>query len=573
MKLVLSSLTVPDARTPLGRGPRPCARTRQCPGSMVTATPRPAPRGSRTKTAGVSYTPGGHARLEASGHAEAPTIWRSGSNESAAGDDYGAAGMSAQEQAALRSALHSEKPVLVVHSEKAGGGIEPVVGDETVANPDFAAMRTAEELRLAVAHAEALERVHYPRKYRAPGTADPAHTIPRREANAGTKPGVLPWARPPAKPVQAWDSTQIDEAYVYNGPAPAPLESEMLRQSRPYFQTVDPVCEKILAQPPQPQDHGLYRHFEHWDSSSCQTRPVSMGSSRFGSRQGSSRFGSRQANLKLETPLLSAGSRSSILRRRTASEDSAQPTMRMPTGNPAAFKMKDFEQVWAVDTALLVADKHTASGAKTSRDGFRRDAGRNRQLQRPAPLRVLTTSSDSQRSAWSQLSPRSAEPYMLGPRSPVIRELALAMPRAKARGRNDIPLVASPPGSRGPATHGSMVHTGPRTVNTMSTIYATTQMNARGTQYAIRDTKHTQPTKAQKVQALPDELQESTRGGSMDTIPYVDLHTFDENFASPQRLTPVSARILAEEGLDTGESSKSPRPFLARAGPAQPSRL
>jgi len=59
----------------------------------------------------------------------------------------------------------------------------------------------------------------------------------------------------------------------------------------------------------------------------------------------------------------------------------------------------------------------------------------------------------------------------------------------------------------------------------------------------------------------------------MDTIPYVDLHTFDENFASPQRLTPVSARILAEEGLDTGESSKSPRPFLARAGPAQPSRL
>jgi hypothetical protein len=481
------------------------------------------------------------ASLSARAEACSP-IKRLASQESAADayhDDGGS--MSAQEQAALRSALRSETKELVVHSEKTGGGIEPVVGEGVAKSADFAAMRAAEEQRQAAAHAKALQSVRYPRKYRATLTADFVHTIARREANAGTKPGVVPWTRPPAKPVLAWDTTQIDEDYVHNGPAPPAQESQMLRQSRPYFQTVDPVCAKILSQPPQPQDYALYRHFEPWDANTSQA-PGRMGTS-----------SSRQASSKMGSPVRSIGTPASILR--PVSGDPLLPTMHMRTGNPAAFKIKDFEHVWGVDTALLVADKHTASGAQTFRDGFRREAGRSREAHRPQPLRLQTASSGSQHSSWSQLSPRSAKPYGLGPRSPLVRELALAVPRAKARGRDDIPLVASPPGSRGPMTHGSMVHAGPRTVKSIDGMYATIQMNARGTQYASRNqyasrAKQTDPTIAQKTQSPLDALQEST---PVDTkIQYVNLHTFDEEFASPQRLTPVSARCLKEEGLDTG---------------------
>jgi hypothetical protein len=481
------------------------------------------------------------ASLSARAEACSP-IKRLASQESAADayhDDGGS--MSAQEQAALRSALRSETKELVVHSEKTGGGIEPVVGEGVAKSADFAAMRAAEEQRQAAAHAKALQSVRYPRKYRATLTADFVHTIARREANAGTKPGVVPWTRPPAKPVLAWDTTQIDEDYVHNGPAPPAQESQMLRQSRPYFQTVDPVCAKILSQPPQPQDYALYRHFEPWDANTSQA-PGRMGTS-----------SSRQASSKMGSPVRSIGTPASILR--PVSEDPLPSTMHMRTGNPAAFKIKDFEHVWGVDTALLVADKHTASGAQTFRDGFRREAGRSREAHRPQPLRLQTASSGSQHSSWSQLSPRSAKPYGLGPRSPLVRELALAVPRAKARGRDDIPLVASPPGSRGPMTHGSMVHAGPRTVKSIDGMYATIQMNARGTQYASRNqyasrAKQTDPTIAQKTQSPLDALQEST---PVDTkIQYVNLHTFDEEFASPQRLTPVSARCLKEEGLDTG---------------------
>ena len=118
----------------------------------------------------------------------------------------------------------------------------------------------------------------------------------------------------------------------------------------------------------------------------------------------------------------------------------------IPIGNPAAFKLKDFENIWAVDSELLVSDRQTSFGAHTYRD------------YRPNRLRLHSPGTD--RSLASEDSNPVTKVHgsrRLDPLSPVIREIVLAIPRAKARGRDDIPLIASPLGSRGPVSHGSFV--------------------------------------------------------------------------------------------------------------------
>lgn len=147
----------------------------------------------------------------------------------------------------------------------------------------------------------------------------------------------------------------------------------------------------------------------------------------------------------------------------------------------------------------------------------------------------------------------------LNPLSPVIREIVLAMPRAKARGRDDIPLIASPLGSRGPVSHGSFVPAAARTVNSMDNLYCATQNNSRGTKY-IGDTLQSSSipfvssSSPQNKDGTWNEFKESDAGptGEGNVIPFVNLNTYDESFSSPQRLTPMSRKALQRAGFETG---------------------
>ena len=410
-------------------------------------------------------------------------------------------------------------------SDKAGGGIEPVINKVNTSEADLAAVLAADQKRLAAAFARSQARVKYPRS-KGFGQ-DSAHVVPRNTAGASTRPGYVPWVRPSAKP-EAWIRTQMDQEFVNNGPALPVPATVLLNQSLPYFVAVDPICETIRSTRPPLQDHGLYRHFDQWDESMSvsDSRPYTGHSSK-----------------SARTPRTPGTPTNSIQRPREPVH-SLLPSACMPVGNPAAFKIKDFENVWSVDTNLLVASRQTLFGAHTARDTSRDSL----HSQRPAPIRVPTSDSRFQNSVRSTRSPKTRD---LTPRSPTIRELTVGMPRAIAKNRSDIPLVASQPGSRTPCTHGSMVPARPRTVNTTSNTFSASNMNARGMKYVDGSIHRVAPPSPKKTRtSTADKLVMSN-----ETIPFVNLDTFDENFSSPQRLTPLSRRTLEKAGFDAGTLS------------------
>jgi hypothetical protein len=459
-------------------------------------------------------------------------------------DGNGQVEMSALELAALRSALHAEKHEIVVTSQNAGGGMEPLVekGEKAESKTDFVAQRAEKEKRIRSAYAESLERVRYPRKCR---EADPAHTIARKVGHS-VKPGELPWAHPSGKPAP-WSTIQIDQDFINNGPAPHELpETALLTQSRPYFVSVDPMCATIRSVHPRPQNYELSRLFDGWYHEPHNLLPSRTNSSKADSRPQTG-YSSKSAKTP-RTPLTpeqnifvqSAGCGPSRLNSRLYKN--------IPIGNPAAFKLKDIENIWAVDSELLVSDRQTSFGAHTYRD------------YRPNSLRLHSPGTD--RSLASQDSnpvTKVRGSRRPDPLSPVIREIVLAIPRAKARGRDDIPLIASPLGSRGPVSHGSFVPAAARTVNSMDNLYCATQNNSRGTKY-IGDTlqnssiRFVSSSSPQNKDGTWNEFKESDAGptGEGNVIPFVNLNTYDESFSSPQRLTPMSRKALQRAGFETG---------------------
>jgi len=76
-------------------------------------------------------------------------------------------------------------------------------------------------------------------------------------------------------------------------------------------------------------------------------------------------------------------------------------------------------------------------------------------------------------------------------------------------------------------------------------------MNARGTKYVDGSIHTVAPPSPKKTRtSTADKLvlyDEKT--------PFVNLDTFDENFSSPQRLTPLSRRTLEKAGFDAGKLS------------------
>ena len=457
-------------------------------------------------------------------------------------DGNGQFEISASELAALRSALHAEKHEIVVKSEKAGGGLEPLVqkGEKAECKTDFAALRAEKEKLTSSAYAESLECVRYPRKWR---EADPAHTIARRKVGHSVKPGELPWTRPSGKPAP-WSTIQIDEDFVNNGPAPHELpETALVTQSRPHFVSADPMCATIRSVHPRPQNYELSRLFDGWYHEPHNLLPSRTNSSKADSRPQTG-YSSKSAKTP-RTPLTpeqnifvqSAGCGPSRLNSRLYQN--------IPIGNPAAFKLKDFENIWAVDSALLVSDRQNSFGAHTYRD------------YRPNRLRLHSPGTD--RSLTSQDSNPATKVHgscRPNPLSPVIREIVLAIPRAKARGRDDIPLIASPLGSRGPVSHGSFVPAAARTVNSMDNLYCATENNSRGTKY-IGDTLQNSSipfvssSSPQNMDGTWNAFKESGAGEG-NVIPFVNLNTYDESFSSPQRLTPMSRKALQRAGFETG---------------------
>lgn len=451
-------------------------------------------------------------------------IQRVSSDETAAdGSEYGSVAFSALEAAALRSALSAQRQEKVVVSDKAGGGLEPAGITERARLTKLSGYSAKEA---AAKHLEEPNRIKYPRK-KGFG-ADPRHTIALKSAGPGTKPGNIPWVRPSAKP-ENWTCTQTDQEFIQNGPArPLLPETDMHNQSLPYFASVDPICETIRCARSMPQDYRLYRLFEKMQSSPSPQTAMSMSSSQVASRPYTG------ATRSSRTP----GSPDSVAVFRGQQSQTRQGR----PSNPAAFKIKEFDSVWGVDNELLVGDQTNLSGAQTHRESLQR-SGR-----RPAPIRVATAGFEASAGSRSPSS-RFCNALGLTPRSPIIRGLVIAKPRATARNREDIPLVASGPGSRAPVSHGSFVPDGPRTVRTGLDMFSTTHMHGRGTKYTTSDKHHI------TTSSFADQESAGSRDGFAG-VPFVNLHTFDEHFSSPQRLTPLSRRTVEHAGFEAG-SGKS----------------
>ena len=368
------------------------------------------------------------------------------------------------------------------------------------------------------------ERVRYPRN--GLGT-DPRHVIARKTVGPSIKPGSIPWARPSAKP-ENWTSTQTDEEFIKNGPAgPLLPETDMHSQSLPYFASVDPICAAIRSARPLPQDHRLYRLFEKMDASSPLSA-MSLSSSQVASRPYTG------ATKSTRTPC----SPSSIALHHNEPAHTSQKRL---LGNPAAFKIMELDSVWEIDNDLLVEDKQTLFGSHTHREGLQRRG------MRPSSIRVATADLDA-RGGSQSTARRVCNAIELTPRSPFIRELVMANPRAKARNRQDIPLVASPSGCRAPVSHGSFVPAGPRTVKTAGQMFSTAHVHGRGTKYTTGGMDRI-------IASTSFAEQERMESQDVAGVPFVNLDTFDEHFSSPQRLTPLSRRTLEHAGFDTGDAS------------------
>ena len=447
-------------------------------------------------------------------------IHRLGSNETAAEtSEYGSVAFSALEAAALRSALSAERKEKVVVSDKPGGGLEAAGMAERARHIKQSGHAFKD---LAARHAGEPERVRYPRN--GLGT-DPRHVIARKTVGPSIKPGTVPWARPSAKP-ENWTGTQTDEEFIKNGPAgPLLPETDMHSQSLPHFVSGDPICAAIRSTRPLPQDYRLYRLFEKMDASSPLSA-MSLSSSQVASRPYTG------ATKSTRTP-------SSIALHHN---EPANTSHKRLLGNPAAFKIMELDSVWGIDDDLLVEDKQTLFGSRTHREGLQRRG------MKPSSIRVATADLDA-RGGSQSTARRVCNAIELTPRSPIIRELVMANPRAKARNRQDIPLVASPSGCRAPVSHGSFVPAGPRTVKTTSQMFSTAHVHGRGTKYTtggmdriIASTSFAEPERM--------ESRDDVAG-----VAFVNLNTFDEHFSSPQRLTPLSRRTLEHAGFDTGYAS------------------
>jgi hypothetical protein len=459
-------------------------------------------------------------------------IGRLSSEESAlgGGDDYGTSTPKKMrggflEEAALRSALRAADKAPINPSDEAGGGFVPDLEKKKNTVSGFAATQASFQRTLAASEAEKVDAVKYPR-IRGFGK-DGTHTIQRKQIGPNMKPGTVPWVRPSAKP-EDWVVTKIDEDFLKNGPAPPLVQANAtLVQSRSMLGLIkDPLGAAILSTPRHRQDYSLYQYFNSWDENMSTGRPMSMSSSFPGSRPYTG-----QSSKSIRSPFTPGTPRS--INRASGTPKGLQAYKRvttlkqfdphMKTGNPSAFKIMDFEKVWEVEHSKLSdTDRRASLGFRTYRDRF---------VHADTLVHGPVTSREG-----------SSRKYGLSPRSPLIRELVMGRPRVLARNRDDIPLVASPPGDRSPITHGSFVPAGPRTVNTVSKNYSASDMNGRGTKY-------TQVRVTNDNLALP---RTNFSEGGESSIPFVNLHSFDETFSSPQRLTPVSRRTLEKAGFETG---------------------
>ena len=386
-------------------------------------------------------------------------------------------------------------------------GAEQVAGRPAMAAKSSSKAALAEKGQLP-----ADVHIKYPRPRR--GLPYPqlyGHAVPRQHVGAGVKPGSVPWHRGGVKPARR-QANQIDQHRPRNGPDSPGREvsSVLLNQSRefldmPIFE--DPILARIRSVPPLRQDHGLYRHFGRWDESNAPagtaTASVSSGDSR-------PRTGQTFRSARSRTPCRSGYATGSSKASRPEPPGQLAWKPYLPTGNPFAFKIMDFEKVWEVDQLLLVNERQTFFGASTFRDDYLR---KKRQQEVPSD-RLMQGA--SLRAGTQVLSGDNR----LSPNSPVVVE----HPRAGSSGRDKSPLVASQ-----------------RKANRMG----------RGLMCTKTATaNHPAASGAENATEGGEERKMEKRD-----IPFVDLHTFDESFSSPQRLTPVSRRTVEKAGFESGAQS------------------
>ena len=160
----------------------------------------------------------------------------------------------------------------------------------------------------------------------------------------------------------------------------------------------------------------------------------------------------------------------------------------------------------------------------------------------------LTSLHDGYRAA-NQTSPKVASP-LTTPRKERMtfhtavedRSLSEPLPRPRAHVSWDVTAHWT---GRAPINHGSFLpYSSPSTskINTPNR-YSTSQRSSRGS-----------PPKFTSSVSGSSTHRQRHRSNVHDDMPYVNLDTFDENFATPQRLTPLSRRTMEKFGFEAETS-------------------